>query len=405
MKKRDFVFWIILVAVVVGFVSGLVTWNLAVSAAVGPSSFILTKEQYKLFEEFRKISEIKTVIDKYFYQAQTDESRLRDGAFKGYVEGLQDPYSYYMDEDSLKAMRDFNSGEFSGIGISVVMNTEKNLPMITNVYKGSPSEKAGLTVGDIITAVDGNSISGLTLDLVVAKMKGVEGTKVNVKIERDGKELDFDIIRQKIELDVIESKLMDNNIGYVRLFEFSGKSGEKCVTAFEDLKKQGVKGFIFDLRDNGGGLVDEAAVIADYLLPKGIIVETVTKDVVDHQWKSDANYLNMPMIVLQNKNSASASEIVAGALRDYEAATLVGTQTYGKSAVQQTYTLSDGTSAVRVTTSKYRLPKGEYTPHEGLPADVEVQLPEDVLDAKVPLTESNDTQLQKGQEVLLSKIK
>lgn len=345
------------------------------------------------------LKNFRTLLDKK-YLGEIDEQKLTEGAIKGYIEGLDDPYSEYFTKEEMKDFEETTMGNYVGIGIYMVKNTKDNTIVVLAPVQGGPAEKAGLKTGDVITKVDGKDYDGDSMSEASNKIKGEEGTKVKLEIQRDGKIMEFEIERQNVKLNHVESKKLEANIGYLKLSTFDEGCGQEFKTKFEDLKKQGITSLIIDLRNNGGGIVEEALEIADLMVDKDqTLLITTDKNGKEEVKKSKADKtINMPIILLTNENSASASEILAGALKDLNAAKIVGTKTYGKGVIQELLTLSDG-SGLKITTNEYYTPNHNKINKVGISPDVEVKLPEEEQD-KVTVEESKDTQLQKAIEIL-----
>ncbi|MFR8104687.1 MAG: S41 family peptidase [Clostridia bacterium] len=345
------------------------------------------------------LKNFRTLLDKK-YLGEIDEQKLTEGAIKGYIEGLDDPYSEYFTKEEMKDFEETTMGNYVGIGIYMVKNTKDNTIVVLAPVQGGPAEKAGLKTGDVITKVDGKDYGGDSMSEASNKIKGEEGTKVKLEIQRDGKIMEFEIERQNVKLNHVESKKLEANIGYLKLSTFDEGCGQEFKTKFEDLKKQGITSLIIDLRNNGGGIVEEALEIADLMVDKDqTLLITTDKNGKEEVKKSKADKtINMPIILLTNENSASASEILAGALKDLNAAKIVGTKTYGKGVIQELLTLSDG-SGLKITTNEYYTPNHNKINKVGISPDVEVKLPEEEQD-KVTVEESKDTQLQKAIEIL-----
>ena len=269
---------------------------------------------------------------------------------------------------------------------------------VTKVYEGCPSYEAGILPEDILYAVEGEEVTGQDLTNVVSEIKGEEGTEVTISMLRGDELLEFTMKRQMIEVPTIEYEMMDDQVGYIQITEFDGVTSEQFSIAIKDLQAKGMNGLVIDLRNNGGGSVEAVCEIADELLPEGLIVYTEYNDGKRIEKNSDAEWVNVPMTVLINGASASASEILSGALQDHGVATIVGTQSYGKGIVQSVLDLQDGT-ALKLTSAKYYTPNGNNIHGVGITPDVEVDLPEELKTAAILLPEE-DVQLQKAIEVL-----
>ena len=340
-----------------------------------------------------KLDFLKDVID-LKYLEKTDEKTLEENIYKGLLQGLNDPYSVYYTKDEYDALKEETSGSYCGIGALVSQNADTGVITAINVFKGSPAEKAGMKNGDIIFKVEDKEVTGEDLNNVVAKMKGEKDTKVKINVYRTSEKeyIDLEVTRDKVDVPTVEHKMLDKSkgIGYIQITQFEEVTYDQFKEALDDLKKRGMKSVIFDLRNNPGGLYDTVCEMLDDLLPEGTLVYTKDKDGNKQEKKSDANFLDMPMVVLQNENSASASEIFAGAIQDFEAGKIVGTQSFGKGIVQSIIPLSDG-SAVKLTVEKYYTPKGVNIHGKGITPDVKVEISKDG---------KKDNQLQKAIEVI-----
>ena len=340
-----------------------------------------------------KLDFLKDVID-LKYLEKTDEKTLEENIYKGLLQGLNDPYSVYYTKDEYDALKEETSGSYCGIGALVSQNADTGVITAINVFKGSPAEKAGMKNGDIIFKVEDKEVTGEDLNNVVAKMKGEKDTKVKINVYRTSEKeyIDLEVTRDKVDVPTVEHKMLDKSkgIGYIQITQFEEVTYDQFKEALDDLKKRGMKSVIFDLRNNPGGLYDTVCEMLDDLLPEGTLVYTKDKDGNKQEKKSDANFLDMPMVVLQNENSASASEIFAGSIQDFGAGKIVGTQSFGKGIVQSIIPLSDG-SAVKLTVEKYYTPKGVNIHGKGITPDVKVEISKDG---------KKDNQLQKAIEVI-----
>lgn len=348
----------------------------------------------------QKTQRLKALIDQY-YLDDVDESAMVEGMYAGMLNGLGDPYTVYYTEEEFNALMESTSGEYKGIGALMSQNIETGIITITRPFDGCPAQQAGILAGDIITKVNGQDVGSMELSEVVAMIKGEAGTTVDITVYRDREELDFTVERADIQVPTVTSRMLDDKIGYVYVMEFDEVTADQFHDALEDLKSQGMEQLVIDLRDNPGGSLDTVIQMLDEILPEGLLVYTEDKYGNREEATSDAeNYLSVPMTVLVNANSASASEIFAGAVKDYHWATLVGTTTYGKGIVQRIFDLGDGTAA-KITISKYYTPAGNNIHGIGIEPDVEVEIPTEAYDDGV-VTEEEDAQLQKALELLRS---
>lgn len=322
-----------------------------------------------------KLETIEDLIDKNFY-FEDDEQAKQDGIIKGYLEGLDDPYSVYYTQEEYATFMEDTEGEYVGVGVQVSQNVDTKVITVVKVFNG-PAKDAGIQENDIITEVNGEDISTQDIDTVVDKIRGEEGTEVTISVYRaaDAKDYDYTMPRQKVENPTVEYEMLADNIGYVQVSSFYEVTAEQYIAAIKDLESQGMEGLIVDLRDNGGGLLDIAVEMLDFMLPAGKIVYTEDKDgnVTSEYNSDDEQQFTKPLAVLVNGYSASASEIFAGAIKDYGTGTLVGENTYGKGIVQRMFPLEDG-SAIKLTIAKYFTPKGNDIHKIGIKPDVEVEL-------------------------------
>ncbi len=351
----------------------------------------------------QKINLLKEMIDKYFLEDVEDKD-LATGIYKGLISSLEDPYSAYYTQEEYKAVLASSSGTYSGIGVTVSQNPSTGIITVVKPFKEGPGYEAGLLPGDIIYKVNGEEVTGLDISEVVSQIKGLEGTEVEISVVREGESepVVFTVKREKIEVPTIEYEMLDNNIGYILVSEFDEVTLEQFKNAVKELEKQKQTGMIIDLRNNPGGLLDVVVGMLDYILPDGMIVYTEDKNGKREEFKSkDKNEFKKPLVVLINENSASASEIFAGAVKDYKVGTLVGKTSFGKGIVQRILKLNDGT-ALKLTISKYFTPNGNNIHKIGIVPDIEVDLSDD-LKKKAILEKSEDTQLQKAIEVIKGK--
>lgn len=346
-----------------------------------------------------ELSKYRSLIDKYFL-GDIDEEKLKEGAIKGYIEGLDDQYTEYISKDDMKDYMEDATGNFVGIGIYMVKDTDSNKVMVLSPIKGSPAEKAGILPGDLIISVDGVQYSADEMSVAANKIKGEEGSKVKIELLRGTETLNFELTRENIKVNPVEGKVLQNNIGYIKFSSFDENTSEEFKTKYEELKKQGIKSLIIDLRNNGGGIVTEALNIADYILEKDkVILYEVDKNEKEKIEKSKNDpIINMPIVILTNNNTASSSEILAGALKDHEKAKIVGIKTYGKGVIQQLMTLPDG-SGLKITAEEYLTPNRTKINKIGIEPDEEVKL-SDELKNKLTIEEKDDTQLQRAIEII-----
>ena len=350
----------------------------------------------------KKIKELLGQIELYYYE-DIDTEKLTAGLYKGLFEGLGDPYSVYYTKEEYESMMASTSGTYYGIGAVLSQDVKTMQVTVLHVYKDSPAANAGLKDGDIIMQVGDIEATSMELTELVTHIRGDKGTTVHMEIYREGKEdtLEFDIERNKVEVPTVEYEMLEDSVGYIQITEFSEPTEEQFMTAVNALQEQGMKSMIVDLRDNPGGYLSAVTDILDDILPKGITVYTEDKYGQRQTYTSDEEHkMEIPMAVLINGNSASASEIFAGAIKDYEYGTLIGTKSFGKGIVQTVKQLNDG-SAIKLTTAKYYTPKGNYIHKKGIEPDVELEY-EYSGDKDADYDKSKDNQIQKALEILKS---
>ncbi|MCI8639059.1 MAG: S41 family peptidase [Coprococcus sp.] len=354
---------------------------LAFTLRMSGANFAVTKQDSGIDRTTEnKIDVLKGLIDEYYlYSDEIGEDDLEEGIYSGYINALGDPYSVYYDEEETKELYESTSGEYSGIGVVFSQNLNTKVITAVQVYKGSPAEEAGVKVDDILYKVDGEEVASVDLSDVVQKIRGEEGTMVELTMLRGEKaeEVALEIQRRKIEVETVSHEMKEGGIGYIRITEFDSVTYSQFESALEELEKAGMKGLVVDLRANPGGNLMTVSNILDLLLPEGTVVYTEDKNGHKEEMTSDEEHqFTKPMAVLADGNSASAAEIFAGAIQDYELGPIVGTTTYGKGIVQQIIDLKDGTS-VKLTISEYFTPKGRNIHKIGIKPDVEVEFEKD----------------------------
>ena len=350
------------------------------------------------------LEEFKTILENE-YIGELNEEKMLEGAAKGYVNGIGDIYTQYLTVEDMQDLKEDTDGKYVGIGVYVTNDTKTNSILVIGLLKGSPALEAGMQPGDIIKKVNGIEYTGEELSKAVSILKGGEGTEVTVTILREDKELEFKIVRRTINIEHIESEMLENNIGYIQMDAFNENMSKDFENSFNSLEEQEMKALIIDLRDNGGGIVKEATEIASMFSKQGdTILITKNKKEQEKQTKSERDPIteDLPVVILVNEATASASEILAGALKDNYGATIVGKNTYGKGVIQTVYALSDG-SGLKVTTDEYFTPKHTQINLVGIKPDIEVELTKDEYGI-YQTDKENDKQLLKAIEVLKEKI-
>lgn len=352
-----------------------------------------------------KVEIMESYLDQYYVE-EFDKTLVEEMLFSGMAAGVGDRYTYYMPEETLEQYLENTNGNFDGVGIEVY-TTQDGEVVISRVMEGQPAQQAGLQEGDVIIGVDGEDMRGKMISDVAAKIRGKAGTEVTIEVLRKstGETLKMTMQRAVVVMESVDSRMINGKIGYISISGFKENTYDQFKAALDALQKDGMKGLVLDLRDNPGGLVKSVYQIGEELLPEGTMVYTLDKKEKRDDLKCDGTYLDIPLVVLVNENSASASEILAGAVKDTDRGTLVGMQTFGKGLVQRLFTLPDG-SGLNVTIQKYYTPKGTSIHGIGIEPDEVVQLGEKYLaTALTDIPEDEDAQLQKALEVLGKEIK
>ena len=348
----------------------------------------------------QKIGEIMHVLDRYFV-SELDREAMKEGMFTGLVYGVGDPYTTYMSRETLTAFFERSSGEYAGIGVVVATDPEDNRIQVRSVFPGSPGERAGLLIGDKIIRVNGFNVNGRAQEDAVSMIKGEPGTIVELTIFRELNRETFDVtvVRDRISVPTISHEMLEEGLGYIRISGFDEVTYGQFMTALNDLRQQDLRGLIIDVRNNPGGLLHTVVAITNELIPEGIIVYTEDKAGNREYAYSNSNHLDVPLVILVNEHSASASEVLSGAVRDSGTGRLVGTQTFGKGLVQSLIRLTDG-SGLKVTTAKYFTPSGICINGEGLTPDYVVEMDNEKTVNLANLPRYEDIQLQKAIEVI-----
>lgn len=355
-----------------------------------------------------KINAVNGYIDRHYLYDNVDYEKLNDAAVKAYVEGLGEPYTHYYDKEEFSDYMGAVEESYTGIGVVITADTDKDMIMVLSPFVDSPAYDAGVLPGDYILAVDGVSYSAGNMQECVDHIKSdVAGTKVQLDILRGDKTLKIDVIRGEITENSVSSEMLTDDIGYISITNFNMSTDDskqstytEFVKGMESLDKSGMKKLIIDLRDNPGGVMEEVINIADYILPEGIITYTETRNGDREEYKSGESHINIPIVILINNNSASASEILTGALKDYDYAVVVGEKSYGKGIVQRVYPFVDG-SGMSMTVAKYFTPDGVCIHEIGIEPDYVVEMPEKYEGMyAISVPREDDIQLQKAIELL-----
>ena len=387
---------IIITVLITALVTTIVIYNFVIKSG---KIAIKSEDNSSLSGLEATLASFRSVLEEK-YMGEIDDEALIEGAIKGYVSALGDPYTTYYTKEEMDELMEETTGNYVGIGIYMVKDTENNQIMVLSPIKNSPAEKAGIQPGDYIIEVDGKQCTGDDFSTISNEIKGEVGSTVKLKIKREDKTLDFEIKRENVTVNPVEGKVLEGNIGYIEFSSFDEDTAEEFKNKFNELKSNGITSLIIDLRNNGGGIVDEALEIAGYAVDKGTtLLYEVDKDGKETEEKSKVDkIIDMPIVILVNENTASSSEILAGALKDLGKAKIVGTKTYGKGVIQQILTLGDG-SGLKITTEEYLTPNRTKINKVGIEPDEKVELPETVKNI-LSVEEKDDTQLQKAIELL-----
>ena len=399
-KNKKTILWVVVLLLVTNILTFIGTNY--ISLATG-DKVVINKEDYNLLKDYSKLFTVRDLV-KREYVDPIDEDKLVEGAVRGLVAGVGDPYTEYMSPEEYSASTAQLEGEYAGIGLTVTLIDGKLTAVAA--MEDTPSAKAGIKADDVIVAIDGKDTSNKTLNELVALIKGKEGTEVVLTIVKKGttNPVEVPMKREKIVLNPVKSEMLKDQIGYIRLTTFNQlNAASNFQKALDDLEKKNMKGLIIDLRDNGGGLLQECVKITDSLVGEGTIVYTIDNKGRKEVIPSDKNKVDVPIVILVNGGTASASEILSGAIKDLKAGTLVGTRTFGKGLVQNIIPLKADNSAVKVTIERYYTPSGVCIQGKGIEPDVVVEMPDELRD-KNTLTRSEDVQFKKAVEVIKGQI-
>ncbi|MDY3902010.1 S41 family peptidase [Peptoniphilus sp.] len=389
MKKNKFlkIIAVVLLVITTAFVTRILTVRQVVSSN----------------ENFGKVIVLEKYLrENYLYNKDIKDENLESGLLKGLVAGLGDPYSQYLTKDEMKKLSETTTGKFQGIGVLISPDEDGTVTVISPI-KGSPADRAGVESGDKILKINGKDFSAEKIDEASKEMRGEKGTTVKILLlkKKSLKTKEVEIKREEIKIDsIIKSKI--GNFGYIGITMFDEETGRDFVKALNELTREGVKGIILDMRGNPGGVVDAAVEVGEAILPKTSFVTLKNNkgEIID-DYKLDDKYNDIKMVVLVNEGSASASEILAGAIKDLDRAKIIGKKTYGKGVVQNVIALPEG-DGLKLTTSEYFTPSGKSINKKGIEPDIEVDLPENVKGIGIDYKDT-DTQLQKAIEVLKGK--
>lgn len=398
-SKRTAVIWAVILVVVTSFGTFVASNTLAISIG---DKVVVSRADFEIMRDLQKLVSLKNYIKDNYVEGAQDE-KLMEGAMKGMFESLGDPYSVYMTKEEFKNFNESTKGSYGGIGV-IVTRSEDGYVTVVAPIEDTPGERAGLKTNDKIIKVDDKDIVGIDLESAVSLMKGKKGTEVVLTVMRESvkQPLIFNIRREEIVLKTVKSDMLENDIGYIRLSMFDEDTGKEFKKALRELEQKKMKGLIIDLRQNPGGFINQCVEVADELLDEGLIVYTEDKNKKREDYKSTKGKVDVPFAVLIDEGSASASEILSGAVKDRHAGLLIGTKSFGKGLVQSIEQLRDG-SGVKLTTQKYYTPNGISINKIGIQPDIEVK-PLETREGQNP-EEVKDVQLERAVAEILKQIK
>lgn len=375
MKKRSLgIFELIWALAMAAVISSTLTLLLAGRFSDADATHWVSREDYEKIQRYDRLDEVREMLMENYYR-ELDEETLVLGAIRGMTQSIEDPYTFYYTPDELATSNETSEGNYHGIGILVQQNDE-GLIEVLRVYEGSPAKESGLRVGDMIVAVDGYEIDGVdekSYNEAISRIRGEDGTQVELTIRREYREWNVLVLRSNVNINYASYQMLDD-IGYVSITQFTGDASERFMEAMDYFKQHGAKGMIIDVRSNPGGLLTEVMEIADAILPEGVVVYTQDREGRREDYFSDKEYYGIPLVVLVNESSASASEVLAGAVKAFERGIVVGTNTYGKGIVQTLTTFDEDGAGVQMTTSSYYSGDGKSIHGIGVEPDIPVAL-------------------------------
>lgn len=363
----------------------------------------VSKSEYEAFQNFKEMFDVYKVINERYY-IEPENKKLVEGAIRGMLSGLDDPYSIYYNSEEFKDYWEDDSGEYAGVGMQIASKLDENICVITRVFKGSPAEEAGIKKGDIFVQAGDIKVSPKNLQEAVDFIRGEIGTKVKLTMLRGSEEIVLDVERRKVNINRVDYTMLDGNIGLIQLYEFSGESGKEFKNAMGKLLEQGAKGLVIDLRDNPGGWVNNAKEIADLFIENDTLCYFQYRDGSKEYIKTGKGKLHIPMSIVINEFSASASELFSGAMQDYGRADIVGNVSYGKGIAQEIQDVGDEGAGFQYTVAQYFTPKGQKVHKVGIQPDYLIKVPYDEY-KEYQFASMDDPQLKKAYELVLNKIK
>lgn len=394
MKKR-----LLVILLVCALLAGCLAAFSASAETKRRSTVTIDKSEYDRLKRYEKLDEVLQYIEAYYYK-EPDIDAMLDGAIQGLLAGLDDPYTFYYDEENWKSMWEEEEGEYTGIGVQLLGDYKDQTVKITRVFRDTPAQEVGIRKNDLLIRVEDIEVNWETMQAAVNTMRGEVGGTVQVEVLRGEEHIVFDITRAAIHVNNVDYTMLKENVGYIALYQFSTDALVNDFTkAMDDLEAQGATSIILDLRDNPGGWVEDAVTVADRFLDKKLVVYCNTREEkhVDERYtKRGAD--EIPLVVLVNENSASSSEILSCALQDYGRASIVGTQTFGKGIMQYVLNLSDNITGMQLTYCEYFSPNGHSVHEVGITPDIVVEMPEEMEYASFELGDMSDPQLNAAWE-------
>ena len=378
----------------------------APAPAASADTVTISKAEYERLSRFSELAELYDASMEFFFR-EPDEKKMLEYAAKGLMAGLGDPYSFYYNPEEYAQMMEDDEGKYVGIGVMILSNAKEGYCVISRVFKGSPAEEAGVMRGDLLYRVEDDLyVTPENLTEAVNIMRGVEGTVVNVTFIRNGEEITFPITRKAIQVNQVESTVLEDGIGYIALYQFAGEAEKEFEAALKELTAKNIKGLIIDLRDNSGGWVEQARYIADLFMDKGELCYLVDRyGNEEHYYRTYDGKADVKLVLLVNEMSASSSEILTGALKECADATVVGTNTFGKGIVQNVFSLDESGAGFQITIAEYFTPKGNKVHELGIAPDVEIERPEGDNGNYDFADPEHDLQLKTALDVMKEKLK
>lgn len=374
----------------------------SVSKAFGNSAGTITisLQEYERLKRYELLDEVHQVIDAYYFE-EPDEEAMMDGAISGFLAGLGDAYTFYYPQKAWETLWEDDTGKYAGIGVQLLGDYEDSSVTVTRVFRDTPAEEAGIRKGDVFFMVEDLAVTTATMQDAVSMMRGVPGEQVHVEMLRNGEILSFDIVKAQINVNRLESTMLDEAIGYITLYEFAGDCAEAFEAALSDLEGQGAQALILDLRDNPGGWVGSGISITDMFFDNQLLFYTQDRAGNQEKTYGQTGKTDIPLVILINGHSASTSEIVSAAMKDYGRATLVGTKTFGKGIVQDVRPLGDGQSGFQYTFAQFYSPSGNKVHKTGVLPDLEVPMPDELLNLYFEFGDLSDPQLMAAYDEAL----